>query len=222
MNKNLILELVKAICTRVQEIEGYLNKTKLIKLLYLIDVEHYRKYRQTFTELNWIFYKFGPWAYDYNEIIEEIESSFEFRVDKVGVTEEVSLIHCVSDSINFNTIFSDPDDSRRFREIVERWGREDLNRLLDYVYFRTEPMYDARKGEELDFSKIHTLEPIPAFKLDRGTLSKNQLFELRQKLTDAFKEREKHEELYKAHELVAKYDDVYQAAMDKMDLDSDY
>ena len=41
IRRDMILKLVKAICSRVKEKEGYLNKTKLIKYLYLIDLEHY-------------------------------------------------------------------------------------------------------------------------------------------------------------------------------------
>jgi len=33
LQKQKILNLIKAICSRVQEREGYLNKTKLIKYL---------------------------------------------------------------------------------------------------------------------------------------------------------------------------------------------
>jgi hypothetical protein len=34
------------------------------------------------------------------------------------------------------------------------WGMESLPRLLDFVYFETEPMFNAKKGEQLDFSKV--------------------------------------------------------------------
>ncbi len=40
--KQEVLKLIKKVCARVQERNGYVNKTKLIKYLYLIDVEYYR------------------------------------------------------------------------------------------------------------------------------------------------------------------------------------
>ena len=46
--------------------------------------------------------------------------------------------------------------------IVEQWALDSLPTILDYVYFETEPMQDAKRGEYLDFSKIRIEPPIPA------------------------------------------------------------
>jgi hypothetical protein len=35
-------------------------------------------------------------------------------------------------------------------EIASEWGRQELNTLLDFVYFRTPPMQEAVRGEPLD------------------------------------------------------------------------
>jgi hypothetical protein len=45
--------------------------------------------------------------------------------------------------------------------IVKEWGDADLNKLLDYVYFETEPMQNAKRGDVLDFSSVSqpTLTP---------------------------------------------------------------
>ena len=45
--------------------------------------------------------------------------------------------------------------------MVRQWGLEDLKTLLDYVYFETEPMQQAHRGETLVFSKIQ-IEQGPA------------------------------------------------------------
>jgi hypothetical protein len=39
-------------------------------------------------------------------------------------------------------------------DLVKKWGGADINRLLDYVYFETEPMENAHRGDILDFSTI--------------------------------------------------------------------
>lgn len=44
--------------------------------------------------------------------------------------------------------------SRLVAGLVRTWGDADLNSLLDYVYFETEPMEDASRGERLHFSKL--------------------------------------------------------------------
>ena len=47
-------------------------------------------------------------------------------------------------------------------QLVRQWGDADINRLLNYVYFDTEPMEHATRGEILDFSTLrHPAREIP-------------------------------------------------------------
>ena len=50
-------ELTLGILTRIKEREGTANKTKLLKLLYLADIEQYRATGETVTGFDWIFYQ---------------------------------------------------------------------------------------------------------------------------------------------------------------------
>ena len=38
--------------------------------------------------------------------------------------------------------------------VIEEWGKVELNPLLNHVYFYTEPMRDAKRGDVLDFSTV--------------------------------------------------------------------
>ncbi len=220
METQKILELVRAICIRIKELDSYLNKTKLIKLLYLIDIEYYRKYKETYTEFKWIFYKFGPWAHEYNEIYENLKSLPDFRIQKKALPPlEIDLITCESDEIDFRDIFPNPGDSLLFREIINKWAFEDLNRILNYVYFYTEPMVNAKKDEELDFTKIHKIEEIPKFKLQKGTLTQKQLKELRTRLEKKLEKKEANLSNRDPHGV---YDELYLTEIKKMDIDYDY
>ena len=71
--KNAILYIIK----KSQEERFPIGKTRLIKLLYLLDVEYYRNYKKTYTGLDWKYYKFGPYAFEVDKICESI-----------GITEE--------------------------------------------------------------------------------------------------------------------------------------
>ena len=53
----------------------------------------------------------------------------------------------------FNARF-DPAVRRVADGVVNQWSLEGLETILEYVYFETEPMQDARRGEPLDFSRI--------------------------------------------------------------------
>ena len=48
----------------------------------------------------------------------------------------------------------DPAVRRVADGVVNQWSLEGLETILEYVYFETEPMQDARRGEHLDFTRI--------------------------------------------------------------------
>ena len=71
--KSIILYLLKI----AQEKKISIGRVRLMKLLYLLDVEYHRHYGKKYTDLEWILYKYGPFAF-------EVESLYQ----KVGITEE--------------------------------------------------------------------------------------------------------------------------------------
>jgi len=48
------------------------TKTKLLKLLYLFDVEYYRVHRQTFTGFGWKFLSSWPWAAEFDPALDDL------------------------------------------------------------------------------------------------------------------------------------------------------
>ena len=74
---NVAPDLVSYVVQRVQEREGELSKTKLVKLLYLIDVEHYRRFRKTLTDLTWYFYHYGPYAFELESVLRNMPFGFD-------------------------------------------------------------------------------------------------------------------------------------------------
>ena len=60
--------------------------------------------------------------------------------------------------VSIHALLLDPEALRMARPIVDRvlreWGEQELNPLLSFVYFHTEPMANAHRGQALDFSRI--------------------------------------------------------------------
>jgi len=187
--KERVLDLIKAICSRVQDKEGYLNKTKLIKYLYLIDVEYYRNHGETFTGFNWIFYDFGPWAYEYNDIFNEVSLSSNFTIKEGSRPDLDTQFISTSDEVEFSSIFKDILDESMVIRIVDRWADESLSSMLNYTYFYTEPMHGAKRHQKLDFRKVTQLEPIPKFKLTKGNLTKSEKEKIRKKIKERLSQR---------------------------------
>ncbi|SRR5579885_1982318 len=122
--------------------------TRLVKLIYLVEVEYFRVKRQRLTSLDWRFYHYGPYPVDFDSKLREFtirESAW-----KGGkVSREI-----VRDEEQFMRVAAEPDLERLVASAVKYWGDADLNALLDYVYFETEPMQNAQRGDLLDFSYV--------------------------------------------------------------------
>jgi hypothetical protein len=219
--KDKILKLIKAICARARETDGYVNKTKLIKYLYLIDVEYYRRHRETFTELNWIFYDFGPWAYEYNEIFDEMLNSPDFDIKEGDRADLDTQFISTSDKIELDSIFESFEDELITKRIIDKWSVENLNSMLNYVYFKTEPMVEAERYKPLDFKKIHTLEEIPEFELTRGIKTKHEKEIIRKEIKRRLESLRKVTQQDKTFTRPS-YDDVYAEGMEHMDKDDEY
>jgi hypothetical protein len=62
-------------------------------------------------------------------------------------------------------------------QLVRQWGDANIYSLLDYVYFDTEPMENARRGDSLDFSNLARPTEIPKTAFDERRIEelRNQL-----------------------------------------------
>lgn len=149
-----VQELVRAIATCAREAEGFLTKTKLLKILYLLDVEFYRKHAQMLTQFRYVFYKYGPWDPGYDSLLSEMTDTGLIRIN-AGTRRDLDtqFVDTVK-QLSPDQIFKRSEDLWLFKQVVSPWLDLPTSRILDYVYFSTEPMIDAQRDDELDFSKI--------------------------------------------------------------------
>jgi hypothetical protein len=138
--------LIAYVVARARDRDITLNRTRLVKLLYLIDVERVRSRREPLTGLNWVFFHYGPYAYELIDTLEAME----------GSELVASQWH---DSVLYRAASNAPDADdwnagtrRTVDRVIERFAPLDLNELLDYVYFHTGPMAEAHRGQPLDLS----------------------------------------------------------------------
>ena len=146
--------LIAYLIDQVRDQEGTLNKTALVKLVYLVDVECYRRLGRPATSLQWRFHHYGPYSAELEREVNHNAFVHVFGARDSGYgfapSSDWRDIHSA-----FNTTF-EPAVRRVADAVAKQWGLEPLNTILEYVYFETEPMQDARRGETLDFSRIQT------------------------------------------------------------------
>lgn len=66
--ERLILYVIQGI----RDEYAFPSRTKLLKILYLIDVEYFRRHRRTLTGCEWVFYHFGPYVHEYPRLLERL------------------------------------------------------------------------------------------------------------------------------------------------------
>ncbi len=154
--KTDLRSVITYIVSQLDEMEASFGKTKLVKLLYLIDVEFFRTFSRQLSDLEWTFYSYGPYAFSLEQIFSELDLDIlqEDVFTASGAKAKIFRLekHVMSDLEN-----STGADKTIIDRVIKTWAYSDLNPLLSYVYFHTEPMVAAERGESLDFSKIKKL-----------------------------------------------------------------
>ena len=74
INKELTKALIAYIVSKYSDVHDGLTKTKLMKLIFLVDYEYYKRHGRTFTGSTYIKYFYGPFSMEIVEIIDEMVS----------------------------------------------------------------------------------------------------------------------------------------------------
>ena len=204
--------LIAYLIDQVMDQEGTLNKTALVKLVYLIDVECCRRLGRPATSLEWRFHHYGPYSAEMERDVNDNAFIHVFGDRNSGYgfapSSDWRDIHAA-----FNRSF-DPAVRRVADSVAKQWGREPLETLLEYVYFETEPMQNARRGETLDFSKIQP-EETSAHRVPRLSFSEEFISNLRTRWDERRKSPSTPGRV-KATPSEPVYDEIYEDALELM------
>ncbi len=178
----ILQNLIKYIVTKIADAGGVLGVTKLVKLLYLVDVEYYRRHRKLLTGLDWIFHHYGPYSFEIPYAIRNLDLNIQQEDVSIGEGRTIHRFKPVyGQEVDLSEVIP-TSDSMLVEKVIDRWSLEDLNRLLSYVYFDTEPMRDAEVGKSLDFNKIPKLEFHMSFSENELKLTSEELANLKTRL----------------------------------------
>lgn len=153
-----------------------LTTNRLVKFMYLFDYYYAKIVGQKFSKLPWAFVYYGPYCTEAMNTIDQAvkygdidKKTFDSKYD---IEKEFHLFKCydpdaeqIEQSMNFIVL-------SKIQWAIRQFG-DDTAELLDYVYFDTEPMKDAHKGDLLDFSKVEKFKPAKVVK--RRNLTKEEI-----------------------------------------------
>lgn len=116
---------------------GRVIRTRIVKLLYLVDLESFKQLKRPLTGLTYKSYYYGPYS---PEIIESVKKLFGFEITEECVTTEDGDI-CYVYKIGPNPRFTkDPPEFFTGKEklvieqVISKFGNIPLNELLNHVY----------------------------------------------------------------------------------------
>ncbi|MDW5594642.1 hypothetical protein VSS74_09860 [Conexibacter stalactiti] len=147
-------ELAAYVIEAARSRHGSVNRARVVKLLYLVDVERVRSRRAPLTGVAWTCSDFGPSAPELAQTLSDVER-VELKPETWGVRVNADRFGEPGrgdDWVSGTKLLVDG--------VVRDCGGLDLNALLDHVYFATGPMVDARPGQPLDLDRARE---------DRGT-----------------------------------------------------
>ena len=136
--------LIGYLVARAEDRGISLHRTKLVKLLYLIDVERVRGRRAPLTGLEWTFSHYGPHAV---EVVEALQAMVD-RGLEMPTWKESRLRRgapAAPDGEEWPASTKSTVD-----RVMDAFAALSVNELLDHVYFHTGPMRSAVRGEPLD------------------------------------------------------------------------
>jgi hypothetical protein len=167
--KNIYYEIVRSFNSVREErnIWPTLTKTRLIKLAYLVDYFYCKRYQHKLSDIEWVFYLYGPYSFSSEPIIQNRPFSIK-RLETGDLDPElIELNENYSNSLGV-----DEFEIKQFvKKIVQDYGDQDLEELIDFIYFETEPMQLVKKRKDtLDFSKI-----VPEEKIIKESLSRTEI-----------------------------------------------
>lgn len=155
MESITVLDLIDYIVWYATTRGDVLTPIRLVKFLYLSDLYYARKTGGAIiTGWPWAFVHYGPYC---SESLKAIDEAIQ-----KGILEAKPFQSRYDGEQHF--IYRSPRRERprasttwpldvcaALEEAIRKWAG-DTGRLLDYVYFETEPMLSARPRERLDFS----------------------------------------------------------------------
>ena len=120
-----------------------LTKTRITKLVYLIDWEYTKKYGRQLTEIEWFFDHYGPYVSD---VLDEADAdkslSIESTVSNFGTTKYIVKPKTDKNSIDYEGL--EQNEIEIIHKVIEDTEMLSWNEFINYVYDTTPIKYSNK------------------------------------------------------------------------------
>ncbi|MDP1713923.1 MAG: DUF4065 domain-containing protein [Anaerolineales bacterium] len=148
MKRDLVRKLLLYLVDQLQDMEAQISTIRLVKLLYLIDLEYFKRHKETLTSIDWVYYSFGPYFFAVSDVLRSASIDLDSREvltrSGKGITFRSFDEQSISKLVDFAT-------EQQINQIIKKWALEETSEILDFVY-NTPPIKLGKRGNPLDFS----------------------------------------------------------------------
>lgn len=204
-------QAILAILREAKDIDQRLTRTALTKFLYLLDVLYAEETGgKTWTSWVWKFHYFGPWSGQAMGAIDALVSKSFVEVEE-GSSKRGNKDYVLYALASWKTTQSleqlgIPSNARlRLVQLIKDYAGN-LSGLLNFVYFHTEPMAEARPEQALDFAHCTKIQFASIKPLQMRPIEKKAAEAFREKLRATISEKKKQTESFPWEGL---YDEIY-------------
>lgn len=126
-----------------------LTRTKLVKLLYLIDLEYWTRKKKTLTGLNYVSYYYGPYSEEIIDAIQELQKDQVIQeFSAISPEGRQYYIYNLRKKINLDELSFRKKDLEIIEEVLGKYKDLSLDEILEQVY-KSQPYKRTKKGHAI-------------------------------------------------------------------------
>ena len=140
-NKEIDKTTLVIILYVIQKLDGILGKTHLQKLLFLINLRAYMKFKKPLLKLEFEKYKYGPFSYQVDHYIDNLETKNLIRSKENTYSGDKKYVryYCSKKFVDIKEYLSEnielnSKEIALLDEVIDSYGSISLRDLLDIVY----------------------------------------------------------------------------------------
>ena len=145
--------IITCICFRALSKPG---TTKLMKLVYLVEVYYTRLYGERLTGTPFRYHDHGAFAAEVYDALEALEGKGVIQ-DRPVQTVEGHTAHIREPKIDRTKVTLSDEASAAIDEVLEDWGEPSLDEVIAYTK-RTLPFAGTKQGDLIDFSRMDAVQ----------------------------------------------------------------
>lgn len=129
-----------------------LTKTRITKLVYLVDWENFKKYGNQMTSIEWFFDHYGPYVSDVlDEADEDKNISIKSTISNFGTVKYIVKPKKEKKELIYDDLTE--NDMNIIDKVIKDTKDYYWNEFINYVY-ETAPIKNSKKYQTLDFKKF--------------------------------------------------------------------